>query len=358
MSRINPSYRLHKKSGQAVVTIRKQTIYLGKFNSPESKKKYADLIRDFQAGTVDIPAGSVQTMAGLAAAYLSHCKEYYAGSTEYLRIKRALVIFLERTRDMEVCHITKKNIKYFQQDCVDRNHCRRYINMLTLCLMRCFKWLAANDYILPNKYNDLQLVPLLVAGRTKAQDHPPVSPVQTSDIEAVLKVLNPMQAAMVKVQLVTAMRPGEMLQMRPADVDRSKDIWIYIPRQHKNSYRGHSRKIMLGPKAQALLLPWIIGSPDDYIFSPQKIRFCKGKRVPGERYVSTSYSRMIQRACKKAGIKSWTPHQLRHTAATNYVEKCGWAETRIILGHKSLDTTLIYAETDAIIAHPSIRRLG
>ena len=358
MSRINPSYRLHKKSGQAVVTIRKQTFYLGMFNSKESKQKYADLVRDFHLGVVTIPVGSVETMTGLAAAYLSHCKVYYAGSTEYLRIKRAFVLFLKRTGDTTISQIAKADIKSFQMDCLSFNFCRRYINQLTLCLFRGLKWLAANDFIEPSKYHDLQLVPLLVAGRTKALDHPPVSSVNLDDIEAVLKVLPPMQAAMVKVQLATAMRPGELLQMRPADVDRSKDLWIYIPRKHKNSYRGHSRKIMIGPKAQAILSPYLIGNANDYIFSPKKIRSCKGTRTPGDRYVSTSYSRLIQRACKKAGILGWTPHQLRHTAATIFAEQCGWAETRIILGHKSLNTTLIYAETDARIAHSSIRRLG
>jgi hypothetical protein len=35
-----PSYRLHKASGQARVLIRGRHVYLGKFNSPESREKY------------------------------------------------------------------------------------------------------------------------------------------------------------------------------------------------------------------------------------------------------------------------------------------------------------------------------
>jgi hypothetical protein len=33
-----PSYRLHKPSGQAVVTINGKDIYLGRFNSPDHLK--------------------------------------------------------------------------------------------------------------------------------------------------------------------------------------------------------------------------------------------------------------------------------------------------------------------------------
>ena len=39
-----PSYRLHKPSGQARTIIHGRHIYLGKYNSPESRKKYADSV--------------------------------------------------------------------------------------------------------------------------------------------------------------------------------------------------------------------------------------------------------------------------------------------------------------------------
>ena len=42
-----PSYRLHKPSGQAVVTINGQDVYLGKFNSPESRAEYDRVIAEW-----------------------------------------------------------------------------------------------------------------------------------------------------------------------------------------------------------------------------------------------------------------------------------------------------------------------
>ena len=53
-----------------------------------------------------------------------------------------------------------------------------------------------------------------------------------------------------RVQALSGMRPGEVTAMRGADLDRSGDVWIYSPREHKGDYLGHARPIFLGPRAQ------------------------------------------------------------------------------------------------------------
>ena len=44
-----PSYRRHKPTGQAVVTINGQDIYLGKWNTAASRAEYDRLIAEFLA---------------------------------------------------------------------------------------------------------------------------------------------------------------------------------------------------------------------------------------------------------------------------------------------------------------------
>ena len=44
-----PSYRLHKPSGQAVVTINGRNIYLGSFNSPDSQSRYKRVVAEWLA---------------------------------------------------------------------------------------------------------------------------------------------------------------------------------------------------------------------------------------------------------------------------------------------------------------------
>jgi integrase len=77
-------------------------------------------------------------------------------------------------------------------------------------------------------------------------------------------------AAMVKIQRLTGCRPAEVCAIRPADIDRSGAVWEYVPRSHKTAYCGKGRMIFLGPKAQALLLPWLLRDPESYCFSPHE----------------------------------------------------------------------------------------
>jgi len=55
-----PSYRLHKPSGQARTIINGRHIYLGKFNSPESRQRYARLLAEISlpASPINSPVGS------------------------------------------------------------------------------------------------------------------------------------------------------------------------------------------------------------------------------------------------------------------------------------------------------------
>ena len=77
---------------------------------------------------------------------------------------------------------------------------------------------------------------------------------------------------------------------------------------------------------------------------PNRVK--RPKRQPREAYDSSTYRRAIQRACKKAGVARWHPHQLRHNAATALRERFGIEAARVILGHRSAAVTEIYAEVN------------
>ena len=339
------SYRLHKATGQAVVSIHGKDFYLGKYGSPESKERYQKILQ------------SQSSFQRLAEQYLAYAEGYYRGGKEWLRIKRAFELFHQAVETIPAGQISKSHLRKFQRFLVDQSVCRRYINQLVGCLLRGVKWLASNDLLEPNRYHDLRLVPSLRAGRSPAPDYPDIGPAPMSSIASVLRLLHPLQATLVQVQLLLGCRPDEILQMRLQDIDRSQQPWVYRPTQHKNKYRGHQRLIYIGPEAQRLLQPWLT-SDFEFVFCPQKIRIKQGKRIPGKRYLVTSYSRMLLRACRKAGVEPFTPHQLRHTAATKIASAEGWDAARIILGHKSINTTLIYAQSNLELARSAIRRLG
>ena len=76
-----PSYRLHKPSDQARTIVRGKHIYLGKYNSPESRRKYARLLAEMsQPTTQDIAAGPNSRSLLLALPTATKPREMYGAN--------------------------------------------------------------------------------------------------------------------------------------------------------------------------------------------------------------------------------------------------------------------------------------
>ncbi|MDC0935464.1 hypothetical protein OAS39_04185 [Pirellulales bacterium] len=97
---------------------------------------------------------------------------------------------------------------------------------------------------------------------------PPIEPVPDAEVEAILPFLPDVVRGMVELQRFTGMRPAEVWIIRPCDIDRSGDVWIYRPASHKTEHHGRDRTIMLGPKAQEVLLRFLARDPEAYCFRP------------------------------------------------------------------------------------------
>lgn len=94
-----PSYRYHKPTGQAVVTINGRDLYLGKWNSAASRAEYDRLIAEFLANGRRLQSEADGTVVELLNAYRMFAEDYYRkGSrvtSEYAGIKDALKIVRE-----------------------------------------------------------------------------------------------------------------------------------------------------------------------------------------------------------------------------------------------------------------------
>src|SRR5262245_59011927 len=95
-STIVPSYRRHKPTGQAVVTLLGRDHYLGKFGSAASREKYARLIAEWldrgkNGSGLALQQSSAPTVDHLLLAYARHAIDYYADSpAEIEKIKLSL----------------------------------------------------------------------------------------------------------------------------------------------------------------------------------------------------------------------------------------------------------------------------
>jgi integrase len=197
--------------------------------------------------------------------------------------------------------------------------------------------------------------------------------------------------------------------MRPCDIDRSGDTWLYRPESHKTEHHGRERVVPIGPKGQEILLRYLARDGSMYCFRPcdseakrraaahaerktplscgtrpGSNRKKKPKRPAGECYNTGSYGRAINRGCDKAfphpklGYKMlakftaaekkelrkwqsehhWSPNQLRHTAATEIRKQFGLEAAGVILGHSKISVTEAYAERDMSKAIEVARAIG
>lgn len=365
-----PKYRHHKSTNRAVVTLSGHDHYLGRYDSPESHAEYDRLIALWAANGRSLPPerSADLTVVEVLDAYWSQAK---AGAAPNLhRIKAALAPALDLYGTTAAAAFNGPALKACRQRLVGAGHCRKHVNQLVDTLRRAWAWAVSEDLVPADVLTKLEAVEGLRRGRTAAPESEPVKPAALEDVRGAQACMAPQVSALVELQLLTGARPGEVVILRPCDIGRGGDVWTYRPERHKGQHRGKARTIYLGPKAQAVLTPWLADrAPSAYCFSPREVELARrealgqkakvSKRTPpGECYTVRSYARAIATACQRAKVEHWHPHQLRHTAATLLVEEVGWDTARIILGHSTVSTTRVYAEDNARAAAEAMRKVG
>jgi integrase len=340
-----PSYRLHKASGQAVVTIDRKDHYLGKYESSESRILYSRLITKWLQGETLTPPASDSdpseiTVAELAAVYLRWATEYYVkdgkNTTELGNVKRAIRALRETYASLAARDFSPLKLRAVRDKLIADGLCRSDVNRFVGHVIRVFSWAVEREMVPPEMVHGLRELKPLQRGRSQAHETEPVLPVADEDLEATLPHLAERFAAMIRFQLLTGARPGEVCSMTLAEIDRShpSGVWIYRPTTHKSQHKNKARIIPIGPKAQLVLKPWLPDFSDMLVFRSKW----------GRRMSADTYRGAVRAACQKAGVDLWSPNQLRHNAATTIREQASLDAAQVILGHSTVATTQIYAE--------------
>jgi len=425
---LGPACRLHKASGQAVVTLPGAgDVYLGKYGSQESKARYHRLLAEWEANDRQLPprADEPITVKELAVRFWNHAKVYYAGrngrpSTEANHYKRVLRHLVKLYGDTNAADFGPLRLKAIRQILMDADLGRGHVNALVGRIKRVFRWSVAEELIPTATFEALRAVEGLKQGRSKAKESEPVKPVADAVVEATIAKASPVIGAMVRLQQLTGMRPGEVCIMRPAEIEmhHGAKAWVYRPLRHKTMYRGKIREIYLGPKAQAVLKPFLGVKVDSYCFNPADSdaherarrrstrktpahygngpgdnRKRKPHRRPGDCYDTLTYGRAIQRACDRAyppppplrrdknethdqwrarlaagnltaklrewqREHRWALNRLRHSFASRVRRDFSLEHAQVALGHSNAKVTEIYAERDMAKAEAVALKIG
>jgi integrase len=305
---------------------------------------------DPKSGELHVSRREGITINELADAYEEHAKTYYRrpdGSIteEAHDIRYALEPVRHCYGNAQADQFDSLAMVAVRNDMIDRKGwSRKTINNHVGRVKRMLKWAVVMRMIdATAAYSSLDALDGLRAGRCNAKETKRILPVADAFVEASLPFLPPTIAAVVQVQRLTGARPGEICQMRTAEIDQSGTEWVYKPSVHKTAIHDKERIIVIGPKAQAVIKPFLTGG--EFVFNVDR----------------KNYTRAIRRAAEKADqwakggkvvangtrlIPHWHPHQLRHSAATQISHRFGIQTAGTVLGHSNLSVTEIYAERD------------
>lgn len=282
-----------------------------------------------------------------------------------------------------------RQLKTLREQMIASGLARKTINDRINRVVRLFGWAAEEELCQAEIYGALRALHALKLGRSAAKEGKRVLPVAWAYVEAVLPHVTRPLAGMIELLWHTGMRPGEVCQLRPADLDRSGSVWFYRPRSHKTQHFGRERVIPIGPRGQEVLKKFLSRVPtpaaDAPLFSPRdamaELRAARRKsrktplwpsaekrqardrkhlpkKQPSDAYTPSSFQGAVSRACKAASIPPWSPNQLRHAAATRIRKEKGLEAARTVLGHASAAVTEVYAEIDTRLAAQIMAELG
>ena len=349
-----------KEYAYAVVELSGEEIRLGAFGSEESVLKYNRAVAEWQAAGRKAPPkrSAIFTVASLAAGYLAWAGGYYLKNgkptAEFKKVRKAAGELADLYGDIPAADFGPTKLATLRDGWVRSGLARKTVNENAIRVRQFFRWGVERELVSATVLEALKAMKPLTKGRTAAPDHPPIRCVVPEHLAAALGHLRPRVADMLRLIDLTAMRPGEVVGIRPCDVDRSPGRpWKYAVTDwwNKNAHKHQSRTVWIGPKAQAILGPWLdrTSKVDIPVFRSQVSRGF---------YSPDSIRVITKRACRRAGVPEFTPNQLRHTSATRIRAAMGLEASGAVLGHKDINTTQIYAERDETLAVNAAEILG
>lgn len=405
-----PSYLLHKPTGQARVRINGRDIFLGRYDSPGSRAEYARIIAELAVHPTPTDPNSATpgrrdvSVNELLLGFWGYAEAHYrradgTPTNELPQFRQTFRLVRELYGHTPAREFGPLALKAVRQKMIDQGWNRKLVNQRVGRVRRAFRWAVENELVPAAVLQALKAVAGLQAGRTSAREPDPVLPVADADVRATLPFLGPVVRGMVEVQLLTGMRPGEVCQLRPCDIDTTGEVWVFRPRQFKTRHRGKERSVAIGPRARVVLEGLAPAEPTAHYFDPRRtvadfraaraagrrtpryashmarnaaVRVATPKREPTERYTVSSYGHAVARAVKRANwrrerlaglgnfdpVAHWHPNQLRHAHGTEVRRRFGLEAAQVALGHERADVTQVYAEKNLALAVKVAAEIG
>ena len=380
-----PKHCKHKASGSGVVRLDGRDYYTGEYGTDKAEREYHRLVAEWSAsranGNVYNP-GSDQLLIELVASYETFVEVRYsdqgAVTAQQRRIKMALATLLALYADRPARSFGPLALEAVRQQMIGKQWSVNFINHSVNAIRQMFRWAAKRELLPASVYDQLRTLERLKPNAPGVKASKPVRPVSLQAARRTLRQTLPVVRHLCYLQHLTGMRAGEAAAIRPCDVNqagldphgfRHPGVWVYAPPEHKTAHKGKQRVVFIGRRGQSILRLYLNREPTAYCFSPKEAVLAwlaatgrkatlRRSRQPGERYTTTAIDKAVRKAAARAGESHWSPHQLRHTRATEIRSLYGPDAARIVLGHSLPGVTGVYAESDLRMAAKVMREIG
>jgi site-specific recombinase XerC len=326
-----PELKRHAVRGSAYATWwaggKQHYRYFGAWGSPESIRDYQRFAAEWIAGyTVpESPLGAGLLVAEVAAKFMPWAESHYVkngrATSHVHRFRSALRGLIKGHGERLANQFSPDDLRALVASWVAAGLSRRTVNEYQWRVVFVFSWAVTRfgGAVHPDTVARLERVEKQESGRSAAPDNTPKRSAPLADVEAAIPFLHPEPTkraifeAMVRLQLVSGLRPGELCAMTPGHLDRTRgDLWRYEPHDHKNRHRGARRVVWIGPRGQAILATLLAGLANDSpVFGYARAAGCERAGI-----TVNHYRARVAAACRAAGVTPWHPHQLRHNRAT------------------------------------------
>jgi integrase len=330
-----PSYRCKKVGSRQYACVSlpdgvggRRDILLGPYGTKESRLEYARVLAEWQAADRRLPQGQAKadlTINELILAYLPHVEQHYrhadgTPTNELIDMKITLrplkklyghtpaasfgPLALKALRNHLIQQPITSRVKLidpetgevtWQEKILRTGLARGVVNQRINRIRRLFKWGVAEELVPSSVLEALRAVAGLQRGRSQARETEPIRPVSLALVEDTLPHLGPIIADMIRLQLFTGARSGEICLMRACDIDMSGSVWLYRPCRHKTEHRGKGRVIVLGPRAQEIVKRYLKANVEAYLFSPREAMETRRQKLRRERKSKVQPSQVDRR---------------------------------------------------------------
>ena len=395
-----PTLRLHKPSGRARVRLNGRDCYVGEYGTVAAEEAYNRLIAEWLMNGRKLPTKrrevakvgvggdsegveSTLTIKGLVDAYLDWAARRYTNSNQSGVNYYATRPLVEAFGSTPVIVFGANSLRLVRQLMIQRGWYRTSINKRISTIRGIFAWGAAREMVPETLHRTLVMVEPLVRGRDGGRESSPKALVPESAVEKIKPHLSRQTYSIIRIMQLTAARCGEVVVMRPGDLQPVEvgDIRIleYVPSTHKTQHMGFTRTIRLGPKSQLIINPFLNRGSDEFLFSPMEAeaerrarehkaritpplcgntvgsnRRAKPQKQPGSKYDTAAVRHAIAAAVSAYNkahrgdpdfepVVRFSPHQLRHSALTKIRDEFEVECAMEVAGHHAPTMTDLYS---------------